>query len=43
MTGGGAGGGSTTIQNITVYASNTNDIEKKMAKAAKLGVPVGAK
>ena len=41
--GGGAGGGSATVQNITVYASNTNDIEKKMAKAAKLGVPVGAK
>ena len=42
---GGAGGGSgtTTIQNITVYASNTNDIERKMAKAAKLGVPVGSK
>lgn len=39
----GGGGGSTTVQNITVYASNTNDIEKKMAKAAKLGVPVGAK
>jgi hypothetical protein len=40
----GAGGsGSTTVQNITVYASNTNDIERKMAKAAKLGVPVGSK
>jgi hypothetical protein len=40
----GAGGsGSTTVQNITVYASNTNDIERKMAKAAKLGVPVGTK
>ncbi len=40
---GGGGGGSQTVQNITVYASNTNDIEKKMAKAAKLGVPVGGK
>jgi hypothetical protein len=39
----GGGSGSDTIQNITVYASNTNDIEKKMAKAAKQGVPVGAK
>jgi hypothetical protein len=26
-----------------VYASNTNDIEKKMAMAAKVGVPVGSK
>jgi len=41
--GGGGGSGTTTIQNITVYASNTNDIEKKMAKAAKQGVPVGSK
>lgn len=40
---GGGGSGSTTVQNITVYASNTNDIEKKMAKAAKHGVPVGGK
>lgn len=40
---GGGKGGSTTIQNITVYASNTNDIEKKMAKAAKHGTPIGAK
>jgi len=37
------GGGKTTIQNITVYASNTNDIERKMAKAAKNGVPAGSK
>jgi hypothetical protein len=43
--GGGAGGGSgkTVVQNIVVYASNTNDIEKKMAKAAKNGLPVGSK
>jgi len=41
--GGGGGSGTTTVQNITVYASNTNDIERKMAKAAKLGVPVGSK
>jgi hypothetical protein len=41
--GGGGGGGKQTVQNITVYASNTNDIEKKMAKAAKLGLPVGSK
>ena len=40
---GSGGSGSGTVQNITVYASNTNDIEKKMAKAAKQGVPVGAK
>jgi hypothetical protein len=37
------GGGGDTIQYITVYASNTNDIEKKMAMAAKTGVPVGNK
>jgi hypothetical protein len=43
MKGSGGGSGTTTIQNITVYASNTNDIERKMAKAAKLGVPVGSK
>ena len=43
LKGGGGGSGSTTVQNITVYASNTNDIERKMAKAAKLGTPVGGK
>jgi hypothetical protein len=37
------GGGDTTVQNIVVYASNTNDIERKMAKAAKTGRPIGAK
>jgi len=26
-----------------VYASNTNDIAKKLAKAASNGIPVGAK
>ena len=36
-------GGGDTIQYITVYASNTNDIEKKMAMAAKTGSPVGKK
>ena len=35
------GGSSTQVQYITVYASNTNDIAKKLAKAAKNGVPVG--
>lgn len=39
----GGGGGSQTVQYITVYASNTNDIEKKMAMAARAGVPVGGK
>lgn len=28
-------------QNITVYASDTNDIAKKMARAAKNGIPAG--
>jgi hypothetical protein len=41
--GGGSGGGSGVVQNITVYASNTNDIERQMAKAAKNGRPIGAK
>jgi phage-related protein len=36
-------GGGDTFQTITVYASNTNDIERQMAKAAKNGRPVGAK
>jgi hypothetical protein len=36
-------GGAQTVQYITVYASNTNDIEKKLAMAAKVGVPVGSK
>jgi hypothetical protein len=40
---GGGGGGAQTVQYITVYASNTNDIEKKLAMAAKVGVPVGSK
>ena len=39
---GGAGGGG-TVQYITVYASNTNDIAKKLAKAAKNGQPIGGK
>ena len=30
-------------QNITVYASNTNDIASKLSKAAKTGVPLGGK
>ena len=33
----------TVIQNITVNASNTNDISKKMARAAKTGIPIGGK
>ena len=30
-------------QNITVYASNTNDIASKMSKAAKNGLPIGSR
>lgn len=41
--GGGGGGGSGVVQNILVYASNTNDIAKKMALAAKVGSPIGTK
>jgi phage-related protein len=41
--GGSGGGGGNTFQTITVYASNTNDIERQMAKAAKNGRPIGAK
>jgi hypothetical protein len=41
--GAGAGGGSGTVQYVTVYASNTNDIAKKLAKAAKNGQPIGGK
>lgn len=41
--GGGGGGGDTVVQNIVVYASNTNDIAKKLSKAAKNGVPIGTK
>ena len=37
----GGGGGSGTIQYVTIYASNTNDIAKKLAKAAKNGQPIG--
>jgi hypothetical protein len=33
----------TVQQNITVYASNTDDIAKKMSKAAKNGLPLGSK
>lgn len=33
----------TTVQNITVYATDTNDIAKKLAKASKTGVPIGRK
>jgi len=39
----GGGGSSTTVQYVTVYASNTNDIYKNLSKAAKNGVPVGTK
>ena len=44
--GGGAsagGGGGGTVQNITVYASDTNDIYKKLSRAAKSGVPLGSR
>jgi hypothetical protein len=37
----GGAGGSGTIQYVTIYASNTNDIAKKLAKAAKNGQPIG--
>ena len=37
----GGKGGSGTIQYVTIYASNTNDIAKKLAKAAKNGQPIG--
>ena len=30
-----------TVQYVTVYASNTNDIAKKLSKAAKHGQPIG--
>lgn len=43
LKGGGGGGGSSTIQYVTVYASDTNDIAKKMARTAKNGQPIGAK
>jgi len=39
----GGGGGGGTVQYVTVYASNTNDIAKKLAKAAKNGQPIGGK
>jgi hypothetical protein len=39
----GGGGGTQTTQFVTVYASNTNDIYKKLSKAAKTGVPIGGK
>ena len=43
-TGGNKGGSkSDTIQYVTVYASNTNDIANKLAKAAKNGKPIGNK
>lgn len=41
----GSGGSSTKsttiVQNVVVYASNTNDISTKLAKAAKNGLPIG--
>jgi len=39
----GGSGGSGAVQYITVYASNTNDIAKKLAKTAKNGQPIGNK
>ena len=32
-----------TTVNMTVYASNTNDIARNLSKAAKVGTPIGAK
>jgi len=32
----------TVQQNVTVYASNTNDIHRNLAQTAKTGVPIGA-
>lgn len=39
----GGGSGSQTVQYVTVYASNTNDIAKKLSRAAKNGIPVGGR
>lgn len=33
----------TVNQNVTVYATNTNDIAKKLSKAATNGLPIGTK
>jgi hypothetical protein len=33
----------TVNQQVTVYASNTNDIAKKLSSAAKNGIPIGGK
>jgi len=41
--GGSSAGGTTVVQNVVVYASNTNDISKKLSQAAKNGIPVGGK
>jgi hypothetical protein len=41
--GGSGGSGTTIVQNVMVYASDTNDIAKKLAKSAKGGIPVGGK
>lgn len=37
----GGGSSSGTVQYVTVYASNTNDIANKLSKAAKHGQPIG--
>lgn len=37
----GGKGSKDTVQYVTVYASNTNDIAKKLSKAAKHGQPIG--
>jgi len=37
----GGKGQSQNVQYVTVYASNTNDIAKKLSKAAKHGTPIG--
>ena len=38
-----SGSGKETVQYVTVYASDTNDIARKLARSAKHGIPVGAK
>lgn len=38
---GSSGSTTTVVQNVVVYASNTNDISTKLAKAAKNGLPIG--
>lgn len=39
----GGGSNNTIVQNVVVYATNTNDISKNVSKIAKNGMPIGAK